>query len=443
VFALIWSRVLFLSLILGLIYVVQRFWFLRAWDWIGSLASPSWGPALEVTLITLALALFAALFDPLFGHVVSRTSLGKSLITFSRLWVIASFFAFLAIQSVGLVEWITNSVVHLRSGNVPSNFDPSRRALFHYASLLAGGLPFVAATYGFAAGRLRYTVERVDVPVANLPQELDGLRIAQLSDIHIGDYMPPREIARAVEMANELRPDISFVTGDFVSSEGDPLDACINELAKLRAPLGVWGCNGNHEIYAGVEDDAERLFQEKGMRLLRARSEILEHKGAHFNLIGVDYQRDHMVSGERNGPMLAEIDHLVRRDMPNILLSHNPNSFPRAAELGIELSLAGHTHGGQVKVEIVDHDITPARLISPFVAGLYRLPMRQPSAVSSQLSGEARNADSGPLTADGKNLSTNGPATAALYVNRGLGTFGFPVRLGVPPEITLLTLRRA
>jgi predicted MPP superfamily phosphohydrolase len=88
--------------------------------------------------------------------------------------------------------------------------------------------------------------------------------------------------------------------------------------------------------------------------------------------------------------------------------------------LGIELSLAGHTHGGQVKVEIVDHSVTPARLISPFVAGLYRLPMNGNGASSSSVSQKA-----------------------ALYVNRGLGTFGFPVRIGVPPEITLLTLRRA
>ena len=112
---------------------------------------------------------------------------------------------------------------------------------------------------------------------------------------------------------------------------------------------------------------------------------------------------------------MREIEPLIRRDMPNVLLSHNPNSFRRAAELGIELSLAGHTHGGQVKVEIVDHSVSPARLITPFVAGLYHLPMS--------------NGHSGQK--------------AALYVNRGLGTFGFPVRIGVPPEITLLTLRRA
>lgn len=419
------------------------------WNWISALTNAQWRTGLQIALLAAAVALFAALFDSLLGHVVSRAPFGKGLIAFSRIWIVASLFALIAVKSVGGIEWVTNAVANLRRGAAisggresggesggESGFDASRRALFRYAAFLAGSVPFVAATYGFAAGRLRYTVERVDVPVANLPPELDGLRIAQLSDIHIGDYMPPREIARAVAMANELQPDISFVTGDFVSSEGDPLDVCIGELAKLRAPLGVWGCNGNHEIYAGVEDEAEQLFQSHGMRLLRARNEVIEHNGGRFNLMGVDYQRDHMVSGEHAGPMLGEIEHLVRRDMPNILLSHNPNSFPRAAELGIELSLAGHTHGGQVKVEIVDHSLTPARLISPFVAGLYRLPMGGLSSVASrQSSGKAHDAD-------GK-LTPNGSATAALYVNRGLGTFGFPVRIGVPPEITLLTLRRA
>jgi len=422
---------------------------LRAWNWIATIADAPLRSGLQIALISAAVALFAALFDPLFGHFVSRIAFGKNLITLTRVWVITSFFAFLAVQLVGGLEWITNAAAHLRSSTAAASFDPSRRTLFHYAALLAGGLPFVAATYGFAAGRLRYTVERLDVPIANLPPELDGLRIAQLSDIHIGDYMPPREIARAVAMANELNPDLSVVTGDFVSSEGDPLDSCINELAKLSAPLGVWGCNGNHEIYAGVEDDAERLFQQKGMRLLRARNQVIEHNGARFNLLGVDYQRDHMVSGERTGPMLQEIEHLIRRDMPNILLSHNPNSFRRAAELGIELSLAGHTHGGQVKVEIVDHSVSPARLISPFVAGLYRLPLNHESTSNHQLS-EKTNGTNGdtPIvgtTPDSKGtpLSSSGTSKAALYVNRGLGTFGFPVRLGVPPEITLLTLRKA
>ncbi len=417
---------------------------MRAWTWIAAFSNANWRFGPHAGLIALAAALLATLLDPLLGHGVSRLSLGglnfgKTLTTFARLWLFASVFGVLAVESVGALEWATNFAARLlhHSGAMatPDDVSPSRRAFFQYAAVLAGGFPFLAATYGFAAGRLRYTVERVDVPVANLPPELDGLRIAQLSDIHIGDYMPPREIARAVAMANDLQPDISFVTGDFVSSEGDPLDACITELSRLRAPLGVWGCNGNHEIYAGVEDEAERLFREKGMRLLRAANAVVEHNGGRFNLLGVDYQRDHMVSGEHTEPglMLREIEPLIRRDMPNILLSHNPNSFRRAARLGIELSLAGHTHGGQVKFEIVDHSVSPARLITPFVAGLYRLPMSV-----SMPNGHAPASDF-----EKNDLQKAGSQKAALYVNRGLGTFGFPVRIGVPPEITLLTLRRA
>jgi uncharacterized protein len=428
---LILSRILFLTLFLLALYAVQRFWFLRAWTWIGSFSSSDLRFGLHIGLIALATVLLATLLDPMLGRSISRLNvgafhLGKTLTTFARLWLVASVFGFLAVESVGAIEWVTNVAARLRPGAAAGGFSPSRRTFFQYAAVVAGGFPFLAATYGFAAGRLRYTVERVDVPIANLPLELDGLRIAQLSDIHIGDYMPPREIARAVDMANDLHPDISFVTGDFVSSVGDPLDTCITELSRLHAPLGIWGCNGNHEIYAGVEDEAERLFQQKGMRLLRAANAVVEHNGGRFNLLGVDYQRDHMVGGEHASPeqMLREIEPLIRRDMPNILLSHNPNSFRRAADLGIELSLAGHTHGGQVKFEIVDHSVTPARLITPFVAGLYHLPMPTNGHAAAP-------------------PPTNGTQKAALYVNRGLGTFGFPVRIGVPPEITLLTLRRA
>jgi predicted MPP superfamily phosphohydrolase len=115
--------------------------------------------------------------------------------------------------------------------------------------------------------------------------------------------------------------------------------------------------------------------------------------------------------------------------MPNILLSHNPNSFNRAAELGIELSLAGHTHGGQIQVEILDHRLSPARFITDYIAGLYMRPLFAPAkTVTSQKFLQAS--------------SLQGPRSA-IYVNRGLGTVGAPVRLGVPPEISLLTLRRA
>jgi hypothetical protein len=405
---------IFLTFI-ALLFLTQRFWFIGAWRWIAQIGSPSLRNTLQITWVVALIVFVLAFFDPLLGHILSKVGGGKWIIAAARIWLVASIFAFLAVQLVHGAGWIYGLIASRSS--VPVN--ESRRNFFRYASYIAGGIPIVAAIYGFVAGRLKYSVERVEVPIANLPKELDGFTIAQLSDIHIGDFMPREEVRRAVNIANDLKPDLAVVTGDFISNEFDPLGDCIAELSKLHAPLGTWGCNGNHEIYADAEGAAQQLFQQHGMKLLRQENVQLDWHGSKLNLIGVDYQRDHMTRGPA-GPMLQGVELLISREHPNILLSHNPNSFHRAAEMGIELSLAGHTHGGQVKVEIVDHSFSPARLITDFVAGLYQLPMGKSS------SGENGN---------GKK--------AALYVNRGLGTFGVPVRIGVLPEITLLTLRSA
>ena len=141
----------------------------------------------------------------------------------------------------------------------------------------------------------------------------------------------------------------------------DPLEECIAELSHLRAPLGVWGSNGNHEIYARAEAKAKELFGGYGMRLLRQESATVAWHGQAFNLIGVDYETTFDNFG-RPRIFLTEIEEQVRRDMPNILLSHNPNTFPRAAELGVELMLTGHTHGGQIGVEILHRNLEPGAL---------------------------------------------------------------------------------
>ena len=405
---------------LAVIVLIQRFWLVNAWRWTQAAMPASARYVLQGLWVLAVLVLIGSFLEPFVGRLLPRGALSIWLVGAARVWFLASFFAFFAFQSVQIAGWISRAAHSVFS----SHFDPARRDLFRYAAYMAGTLPFLAATYGFATERLKYVVERVDVPIANLPKALDGLRIVQLSDLHIGEFMPREEIRRAVEMANALRPDLAVVTGDFISGQHDPLEDCIAELSRLSAPLGTWGCNGNHEIYAGAENAAAQLFARYGMKLLRQQNTQLEWQGEKLNLIGVDYQRDSMTPGP-HGAMLQGVEQLVRRDMPNILLSHNPNSFRRAAQLGIELSLAGHTHGGQVKVEIVDHSISPARLITDFVAGLFQLPLG--------------NGEAPPV------MGANGHSgkTAYLYVNRGLGTFGFPVRLGVPPEITLLTLRSA
>ncbi len=333
-----------------------------------------------------------------------------------------SFLAFVLFGVVKLAEHLWFGTKDLATRQKPSEPDDfSRRTFFRTTARIASAIPLVAGLYGFASERFNYRVRRVEVPIANLPPGLDGFQMVQLSDIHSGDYMPLHEVRRAVDLANDLGAHIALVTGDFISSERDPLEGCIAELSRLKAPLGTWGCNGNHEIYSNAEDRAEQLFHQHGMTLLRQQNREIEFNGAKFNLIGVDYQRDHMVEGPKP-PMLDGVDRLVRRDIPNILLSHNPNSFNRAAELAIELSLAGHTHGGQVTVEILDRRYTPARFITPFTAGMYHLPVPSNLAASNEV---------------------GGPKRATLYVNRGLGTFALPARIGVDPEITLLRLRRA
>ena len=249
--------------------------------------------------------------------------------------------------------------------------------------------------------------------------------------------MPRLQVRRAVNMANDLGADLALVTGDFITGAGDPIADCIDEVKGLRAPLGVWGCNGNHEIYARAEDAAQVLFAQAGMKLLRSENAQLTFQGASFNLIGVDYQRER-TKGGRRVQMLQNVGPLVRRDMPNILMSHNPNAFNRAAELGIELTLAGHTHGGQIQVEILDHRLSPARFITDYVAGLYQRPM-----FAAAPNDRASSNGSAFETKHGSLFPNRSSALASIYVNRGLGTVGAPVRLGVPPEITLLTLRRA
>jgi predicted MPP superfamily phosphohydrolase len=426
---------------LSLAFLSQRYWFARAWRFAGRVHEPRWRKALRgVLLILLLVVAFVALTEVV-SNLRGTVSRGSWWLAFLGLWLSSSIVSYLFIKIVAGADWLWR---RLRSefpshpqvpaaSSVPQELvarseaiDHSRRRFFHAAGVFAGAVPFVSSAYGFASERFRFQIRQVEIPIANLPRALDGLRITQLSDIHIGSYMPVAQVRRAVGMANELGGDLAVVTGYFLTGRTDPLEDCIVELSRLRAPLGVWGCNGNHEIYARAEARASELFHRFGMKLLRQENVEVRWQGSAFNLIGVDYQSQRVP--DRNvSQMLIGAEPLVRHDVPNILLSHNPNSFPRAAELGIELSLAGHTHGGQVRVEILDHRWSPASFLTPYVAGLYRRPL---------LAAEH-------LTDEEVLPSLTATAPSHIYVNRGLGTIGAPVRLGVPPEITLITLRRA
>jgi len=421
-----------LSLFLVL-FLSQRFWYRSLWRW-----SSRWGGrplrfGIRLLYVVGLLLIIVSLVDSLrngHGSIIPR---GTFLNVMAGLWFFSALFAYLAVKCVHGLERVWR---FFKARNQPAPapgdeelpIDPGRRYFFKTATAAAGAAPFLGAMYGFAAERLNYRVYRVEIPISNLPATLDGMTIAQLSDIHMSGYMPRAQVRRAVDMANDLGADLAVVTGDFITGAGDPLEECIEEIRRLSAPLGIYGCNGNHEIYADAEDRAQDLFTQQGMKLLRHENALITFRGAQLNLIGVDYQRERAPGGRRVSTLIG-IEPLIRKDIPNILLSHNPNSFSRAAELGVELSLAGHTHGGQIQVEILDHRLSPARFITDYVAGLYLRPLFTPAkTVASQKFLHA--------------ATLQGPHSA-IYVNRGLGTVGAPVRLGVPPEISLLTLRHS
>jgi hypothetical protein len=282
-----------------------------------------------------------------------------------------------------------------------ADVNPGRRRALNAAGNVLMAAPFVVMGYGAMVERLDFRVRELDVPLPGLPPDLDGLRILQLSDIHLSAFLPESELARVIDMALELRPHVAVVTGDLISSRGDPLDACIRQLARVKSDAGTFGCLGNHERYARVERYAVEAGARVGMRFLRGQAQTLRFGNSLLNVAGVDYQ-----SLADRGRYLRGAERLVVPGAVNVLLSHNPDVFPVAARQGYNLLLAGHTHGGQVTVEILDQSINPARFFTPYVYGLFRA------------------------------------GRSAAYVTRGIGTIGIPARIGAPPEICVLRLRK-
>jgi predicted MPP superfamily phosphohydrolase len=275
-------------------------------------------------------------------------------------------------------------------------FQANRRA---FLQTTAAGLciaPVAVTVFGIVK-RNQFRLSEARLPIPNLPKDLEGLRIVQITDIHLSPFLSEPEFARAIDMANETHAHLALVTGDLISRRGDPLDACLRQLARLRADSGVLGCLGNHEVYTGTSDYVEEQGRSVGIQFLRSQARVLRFGVASINFAGVDYQRF-------GRPYLTHAEQLILPGSLNVLLSHNPDVFPVATRQGYDLTIAGHTHGGQVDFEILHQHLNVARVYTPYVLGTY---------------------------SQGK---------SSLYVSSGLGTIGVPVRIGAPPEVSLLTL---
>jgi hypothetical protein len=373
--------------IAGLVY----YFLLFAYDFFGTLRSP------EPTHLTLRAALLQAPF---------------------AWWIIGSLGGFLIAIPLGLADriasaarWVYRRVVQAgRAIPPPSPVLLARRRFLKKMALAMTTAPFVASAYGMFYERLHLQVTHRRIKIPRLPRVFEGFRIAQLSDIHIGPFMTAEEIRRYAGIANGLKPDLVALTGDFVTWDPSTQSAVVDALAGIKAPFGVYGCLGNHEMWAKVEDSITRLFARRGIRMLRGERALIRSGGDVINLLGVDYQTRSPM-GPRGQRLVREylqgVDRLMAPGTANILLSHNPNTFDRAAELGIDLSLSGHTHGGQVTLEFISPDLSPGRLVTSYVRGWFEKPGGQ------------------------------------LYVNRGIGTIGVPIRFDAPPEITVFELVRS
>lgn len=239
------------------------------------------------------------------------------------------------------------------------------------------------------------SIERQEIYLRRLPAQLDGLRLVHLSDFHYGPLVNPKHLERAVKAANDLRPDLIALTGDYISQDRVYAAACAEVVGKLRARHGVYAVLGNHDHWTDARLIAD-LFRAEGIHMLINEGSRMDLHGESFWLAGVD---DTMVGLEDLSLALAGAQHNEFK----LLLAHNPTILRRAARAGVDLVLSGHTHGGQVSWRSEK--------------GRSGRPRRR------MLRGLGRRGNT------------------QIYVTRGLGTVVLPIRYGCPPEISVLDLR--
>jgi predicted MPP superfamily phosphohydrolase len=260
--------------------------------------------------------------------------------------------------------------------------------------MLAG----LGGAWGFRAATRSPRVVEVDIPIEGLPQELDGFRIAQVSDLHLGPTIGAEFARGVVQTVNGLAPDLIALTGDFVDGSVEHLSASVAPLADLHAPDGVFFVTGNHEYYSGPVSWCKKM-EDLGFEVLLNGHEVISRGTAKLLVAGVtDYGAGRMLPSHRSDPDAAVAGAPVCD--AKILLAHQPKSCIAARHHAFDLQLSGHTHGGQ---------LFPWNfmvwLTQPFSNGLYRF------------------------------------GTGWVYVSPGTGYWGPPMRVGVPSEVTLLTLR--
>jgi len=292
----------------------------------------------------------------------------------------------------------------------------SRSTFLSWLGVAAGGTLFGTLMYGFT-NKYNYMIKNVQLSFDNLPPAFKGLRIIHISDIHSGSLTDPKSVAKGIEMILEQKPDIILFTGDLVNDMAIEMDPYKEMMGKLKAPMGVYSVLGNHDYgdyaiwpHKGVSKEQnlvnlKQVHADMGWRLLMNEHVVLEKAGEQIALLGIENW-----SAKGRFPKHGKLDVAYGGAAAypfKILMSHDPSHWDAEVKQqykDINLMLSGHTHGMQFGVEIPGFKWSPVQYVYKQWAGLYE------------------------------------EANQKLYVNRGFGFIGYPGRVGVLPEITLIEL---
>lgn len=374
-------------------------------------------------LYVLVSVLNILLMALVFLNRLEQFTLGASLLSYVRGYLFITYFSKFIITIPLLIDDFRRFVVFIVNffrNKSKDQYMPGRSAFFSKMGLILGGIPAFLLTYGILRNPFRFELRTELIPVPNLPPELEGLKIVQISDLHSGTFNSSKPFEEAIRLVNNQNPDIVVFTGDLVNEVAKEATPFIQDFSQIKSRYGKFSILGNHDYgdyYGWDSKESEQAnfnlllkqHERLGWKLLRDESHQLNISGFKINLIGVEN-----ISALAKFPKYGNLKKAwasTPKGNYNILLSHDPThwdlevlkSFP-----DINLTLSGHTHGFQFGIEVPGYiRWSPSKWIYKQWAGLYK--------VKNQY----------------------------LYVNRGLGCLGYPGRVGILPEVTALKLTRA
>lgn len=324
---------------------------------------------------------------------------------------------------IRLFRWITSfflpPTLNVTETVAETSNSITRLKFLNYVALGMAALPFASFIYGMVKGAFDYKVHKVKVVLPDLPSSFNGLKIVQISDIHSGSFVSTSPLEAAVKLVNEQKPDLIFFTGDLVNNKADEIEPFVETLSKMSAPMGIYSTLGNHdygdyykwgsrEAKMNNMEDLKKSHAAMGWKLLMNEHIALERGDDKIAVLGVENW-----GGNLNFPKYGDLEKAyagTEKYPVKLLLSHDPSHWNKQVlenYKDINITFSGHTHGFQFGIEIPGFKWSPSQYVYKEWAGLY----------------------------------TKGDQH--IYVNRGLGFLGYPGRVGISPEITVMELYNA